>query len=136
MAMKFFHHNIQIEMTEQEVGRLMAIEDPDYEPIDRVLDRIMVEQQNGKFADPLGLGHSQDFLAKPFNFFGGYVALNSDQRMKIKETELATYYKVQCDTLFDARKQLLSEIDALSKDALEANKQKFELNDEVRALKA
>ena len=43
----------------------------------------------------------------------------------MKETELATYYKLTVDDLMEARQHMLGEMEILEKDAAEAREQKF-----------
>ena len=121
-------------MTETEVGRLLALDDAKMEPLGAVQARLLNDQAAGKNHDPLGLGRHKDFLCRPFQFYGGFVTLSADQRLQLRENELATYYKVSCDDLLEAHKHLLVEMDVLSADALEARNEKFAADAEVRRL--
>lgn len=77
-----------------------------------------------KIPDPLNLGKEPELLGRPFYFYGGYVALSSDQKENFLEKDHVNYYKCIVGDLLETIEQLRREIDFTKDLAMEYREEK------------
>lgn len=79
-SVKYFAANMRMDLTSDEIAKLSALDEGGLlAPLQARLDRLTSDIMENNYRDPLELGPEPGFLSRPFYFYGGYVALTSDQ---------------------------------------------------------
>ena len=90
-ATRFKAKDIKIDIYERDLEKMRVPDDPGFVPLEHKLVKYLQRVEDEQWVDPLELSDTPNVLNKPFYFYGGYVALNAQDRWEVAEKEILTY---------------------------------------------